>query len=386
MTIDTRATAPHTARARYIMVGGFLGAGKTTTVARMAEYITGKGFKTGLITNGQGSELVDTKLLRSRGFATDEISGGFFCSRFDSLLAAGHRLTASGHPDIFLAEPVGSCTDLLATVSYPLRRLYGDDFVMAPLSVIVDSIRAARILGLQTHTGAQFSDKVTYIYRKQLEEADIIFVNKSDLLSESELLALKEKLAASFPQAQIRTGSARSGLNMDSWFDHLILEDQRARKVMEIDYATYGDGEALLGWLNCAVKISSPRVFDANLVMTSLATTIQQLLLAKHAEIAHLKMTLSPEDGLPELGLINLVRSDQTPEFSQELSEPIDRAELVLNLRAEAAPEILHNAVNHALSELSDRNLNLLARLEHIEHFRPGRPNPTHDERLQPVS
>jgi len=384
MTIETRAAAHRIARARYIMVGGFLGAGKTTTVARMAEYFSRKGLKVGLITNDQGSELVDTTFLRSRGFATEEIGGGCFCCRFNSLMEAAGRLSASDHPDLFIAEPVGSCTDLLATVSYPLRRMYGDDFVVAPLSVVVDPIRASRVLGLQAQADTRFSEKVIYIYRKQLEEADLIFINKSDLLSEAELLALKDKLTSSFPQAQIRAGSARSGLNMAPWFDQLISENQRARKVMEVDYTTYADGEALLGWLNCTVKISSPKVFDANLVMTTLAKTIQQLLLAKRAEIAHLKMTLSPEDGLPELAIINLVRNDVIPELSQELSEPIDRAELILNLRAEASPETLHNAVNHALSELSDKNLNLLARLEHIEHFRPGKPSPTHDERLQP--
>ncbi|MDB6037092.1 MAG: srp54 2 [Verrucomicrobiales bacterium] len=382
MSIQPRLPTATMPRARYIMIGGFLGAGKTTCVARMAEYFSAKGLRVGLITNDQGSALVDTTLLRSRGFATEEISGGCFCCRFNSLMEAAARLSTSNQPDLFIAEPVGSCTDLLATVSYPLRRIYGDNFLVAPLSVVVDPIRAARVLGLRPQADTRFSDKVIYIYRKQLEEADLIFVNKSDLLSESELGFLKEKLSSSFPQAEIRAGCARSGLHMTPWFDQLIAEDQRSRKVMDVDYATYAAGEALLGWLNCSVKISSPKVFDANLVMTSLANSIQVLLLAKGAEIAHLKMTLSPEDGLPELGVINLVRNDLVPELSQELSEPIDRAELILNLRAEASPETLHNAVNLALSEFLDKNLNLLARLEHIEHFRPGKPMPTHDERL----
>jgi G3E family GTPase len=385
MSIQPRLPPTAKSRARYIMTGGFLGSGKTTCVARMAEYFAGKGLRVGLITNDQGSVLVDTTYLRSRGFATEEISGGCFCCRFNTLMEAAGRLSQSNHPDLYIAEPVGSCTDLLATVSYPLRRIYGNDFVIAPLSVVVDPVRAARVLGLRPEGGTHFSDKVVYIYRKQLEEADIIFINKTDLLSPSELVSLKEKLALSFPQAQIRDGSARSGLNMTAWFDQLIGEDQRARKVMEVDYATYAEGEALLGWLNCSVKISSPRVFDANLVMMNLAHSIQVLLLARGAEIAHLKMTLFPEDGLPELGVINLVRNDLVPELSQELSEPIDRAELTLNLRAEASPETLHNAVNLALSELSDKNLNLLARLEHIEHFRPGKPIPTHDERLAAI-
>ena len=88
-------------KARYIMIGGFLGAGKTTAVARLAQRLTGQGLRVGLITNDQGSELVDTAMLRSRGFATEEISGGCFCCRFDSLVDAAKKLTASTRPDFF---------------------------------------------------------------------------------------------------------------------------------------------------------------------------------------------------------------------------------------------------------------------------------------------
>src|SRR5262245_34282802 len=67
-----------TNNARYIMVGGFLGAGKTTSVSLLAQRLTRSGFRVGLITNDQGSGLVDTAMLRSRGFATEEIPGGCF--------------------------------------------------------------------------------------------------------------------------------------------------------------------------------------------------------------------------------------------------------------------------------------------------------------------
>ena len=77
-------------KARYIMIGGFLGAGKTTAVARLAQKLTAGGLKVGLITNDQGSELVDTAMLRSRGFATEEIPGGCFCCRFNSLVDAAN--------------------------------------------------------------------------------------------------------------------------------------------------------------------------------------------------------------------------------------------------------------------------------------------------------
>ena len=166
-------------RARYIMIGGFLGAGKTTCVAALAQHLTEAGRTVGLITNDQGRELVDTAMLRAKGFATEEIPGGCFCCRFNSLVDAANKLTEQSRPDVFIAEPVGSCTDLVATVTYPLRRIYGGDFSIAPLSVLVDPIRASRIFGLSE--GGNFSEKVIYIYRKQLEEADFIVINKTDL-------------------------------------------------------------------------------------------------------------------------------------------------------------------------------------------------------------
>src|ERR1041385_4869583 len=108
--------------ARYYMIGGFLGAGKTTAVAALASHLANRGQRVGLITNDQGSELVDTAMVRARGFQTEEIAGGCFCCRFNSLVDAARKLTDATKPDAFVAEPVGSCTDLIATVSYPDRK------------------------------------------------------------------------------------------------------------------------------------------------------------------------------------------------------------------------------------------------------------------------
>ena len=96
-------------KARYIMIGGFLGAGKTTAVGKLAARLTKQGLRVGLITNDQGRNLVDTAMLRSQGFATEEIPGGCFCCRFNSLVEAAHRLTEQSRPQVFIAEPVGSC-------------------------------------------------------------------------------------------------------------------------------------------------------------------------------------------------------------------------------------------------------------------------------------
>ena len=375
MSAPTRESA--IGKARYVMLGGFLGAGKTTAVAKLAERLTQQGLRVGLITNDQGKELVDTAMLRSRGFATEEIPGGCFCCRFNSLVDAANKLTESTRPDVFIAEPVGSCTDLVATVTYPLRRMYGDQFLIAPLSVLVDPVRAQRVLGLAD--GGQFSEKVLYIYRKQLEEADLIVVNKREILDALQLDRLRLRLAEQFPRAKVLAVSARTGAGLDDWFNQITATEQVARVAMDVDYEVYAEGEALLGWLNATVILSNQKSFDGNQVIRDLANTMSRLLAEGGAEVAHLKMTLEPEDaGLGDLAVINLVRNDFVPELSQELSDWLDAGKLILNCRAEASPDVLHAALTQALTETGKQHPHLFLRLEHLEHFRPGKPQPTH--------
>lgn len=359
--------------ARYFMIGGFLGAGKTTAVAALAARLVRDGQRVGLITNDQGSELVDTAMLRARGFATEEIAGGCFCCRFNSLVDAASRLDATTRPDTFVAEPVGSCTDLVATVAYPLRRIYGDRFRIAPLSVLVDPVRAEQVFGLVP--GRRFSDKVLYIWRKQAEEADILVITKTDLLDPARLQRLRARLEQEFPGREILEVSVRMGVGLEAWFQRLMEGQASDRPAMAVDYDVYAEGEALLGWLNATVQVSG-NGFDPNVLIRQLAEDLRGRL--GDAEIAHLKMTFTPDQGLGDIAAVSLVRSDYVPELSLVLDGPADSGQLVLNLRAEAPPELLRAAVDAAVAGLPGAQPGVTASLDHVEQFRPGRPNPTH--------
>src|SRR5207237_8111773 len=104
-------------KARYVMIGGFLGAGKTTAILRLARHLSDQGLKVGLITNDQSLGLVDTAMLGANGFDVEEITGGCFCCRFNSLVAAAEKLSATTRPGVFVAAPVGSCTESMASVA-----------------------------------------------------------------------------------------------------------------------------------------------------------------------------------------------------------------------------------------------------------------------------
>ena len=370
------------ARARYVMIGGFLGAGKTTAVACMGAALTERGLKVGLITNDQSSGLVDTSILRSRGFAVEEIAGGCFCCRFGSLAEAAERLEAAERPDVFLAEPVGSCTDLVATVSYPLRRIYGDRFRVAPLSVLVDPQRARRVLGLAA--GRRFSDKVTYVFEKQLEEADLIVINKVDTLAADELNELEAALAARFPEAEVLAVSAEHGVGTEAWLDRVLASEAVPQPTMELDYTTYAEGEALLGWLNLTARLAAAaEPVDANQLLLDLAAEIQGAAAAAGAEIAHLKATLDAGDASGRLAALSVTSGDGELDLREALVDGVQSGELILNLRAEVDPSELQAMALAALEAAAGSRPGCSLTVEHEEHFRPAPPEPTHRDEIR---
>ncbi len=115
-----------------MVVGGFLGTGKTTTILAAARRLRAEGQRVGIVTNDQASGLVDTALARQVGDAVAEIPEGCFCCRFDALCEALTDLSQTGPLDVILAEAVGSCTDLAATVCQPIRQLGRTTVRLAP--------------------------------------------------------------------------------------------------------------------------------------------------------------------------------------------------------------------------------------------------------------
>ena len=164
-----------------------------------------------------------------------------------------------------------------------------------------------------------------------------------------------------------------------SWFDLITTTEQVARTAMQVDYQVYADGEALLGWLNCTAQLKARQAFAADALLEELAGAIQTHLRGVKAQVAHLKMTLSPDASQPEIiAGVSLVRNDFVPEPSFHLAEPVTDGQLIINLRAEAAPDVLGTAVRDGLAAAAKKFPTLQATLDHLEHFRPGKPTPTY--------
>jgi G3E family GTPase len=360
-------------RIRFVMVGGFLGAGKTTTLARLARHYTARGRRVGLVTNDQARDLVDTNSLRAQGFPVEEVAGACFCCRFDDLVGQVGRLEQKDRPDVILAEPVGSCTDLVATVVQPLKDLYGQRFEVAPYAVLFKPSHGLRILRDEPASG--FSPKAAYIFRKQLEEADAVVINRIDEMRPDQLDELAELVAKEYPGVPLLRMSAKTGAGFEALAELLDQQGAFGRKILNIDYDTYAEGEAELGWLNASFRVTTPHPVGFDALLLDVVKRLGELLRQRGLEVAHLK-AIGLTDG--SFGVANVVSSRSEPELSLPSHGRVQEADVIVNARVAADPALLQELVCQAMDEASSLDRYGRAEVRTMQSFRPGRPQPTH--------
>ena len=359
-------------RIHFVMIGGFLGAGKTTVIGRLARAYVERGVRVGIVTNDQAANLVDTHNFRSQGYPVEEISGSCFCCAFDQLVVAVGRLTAAERPDVLLSEPVGSCTDLVATVVQPLKRHYAERYVTTPLVVLVDPHRAQKILTRAPRGG--FSPKAAYIFEKQLEEADVIAVNKVDTITDQQRDAVVGLVRQRYSKTPVLSISARTDYGLHQLHSLLEREGPHGCNIPDVDYDVYAAGEAELGWLNSTVTLSAPEEFDLDQLLLRLLAVMQDKLGQIGAEPAHLKVVATAGGSQ---AIANLVRSDSKPELSCASGQRASSAHLIVNARVFLDPSELRRALEESLRTISAPH-HIELRMDSAHAFRPGRPVPTY--------
>jgi G3E family GTPase len=364
---------------RFIMLGGFLGAGKTTTIARLARHYQSRGQKVGIVTNDQATDLVDTNSLRAQGFDVGEVPGACFCCNFNKLTETVGQLEESARPDVVLAEPVGSCTDLVATVVRPLQQLFSAQFDVAPYAVLLKPSHGSRILRGEAKGG--FSPQAAYIFKKQIEEADLVVINRIDELSADEADALTSLLQSQCSGTPVLRMSAKTGAGFEALIEFIDQRGRFGQRLMDVDYDTYAIGEAELGWLNSSLTVTAQSPFNLDELLLDVIWNLQKSLAEIDAETAHLK-AIGMADGL--YGVANLISSFSSPELSLPSKGQVREAEIVVNARVATAPETLTEHVEQAVHAACSAR-GATARFQQTQSFRPGRPVPTH-RILQPTA
>jgi G3E family GTPase len=363
---------------KFVLVGGFLGAGKTTLVGELAKRYSAQGKRVGIITNDQTENLVDTQNLRSQGFDVGEVSGACFCCSFDDLVATAEEFSADQIPDVVLAEPVGSCTDLVATVILPLQQLLGERFELAPFGVLLKPSHGKRILAEASgRRKSGFSPQAEYIFRKQLEEADFLMIGRLDQLKDDEVAELRERLQAIAEDVPVIPVSPKSGEGVDAVMARIDDPSTTNRRLLDIDYDTYADGEAELGWVNLTASvIAADKPIDLDGLTQNLVGKIaEEVIETEEGQIAHLKVSALGGD---TQSVANVVSNDSEVDVGLAAGREVTGSvQLIVNARVAMDPDNLEIACRHAVASVCHtQGLEVHAVTAHS--LRPGRPTPTH--------
>jgi G3E family GTPase len=350
---------------RIAIVGGFLGAGKTTLLINLAKHYQQQGKSVAIIMNDQGEVLVDTQFSRQMGFDTAEVLKGCFCCKFPELIDNARKLVLANRPDIIMAEPVGSCTDLLATVVAPLKFRFPEEFNVAPLVVLLDSTRISDEVEDEGSLGA-------YLRKHQVQEAEVIVLSKTDLVAADEMDGLLKIIKEMNPGARVIPYSGLSKQGVVEIAELLVSKDKSLKRPVDVDYELYAQAEAELGWYNGSYEFELPGETDTYDLATKILYNVAQSF--ENGQIAHVKLLLdSPTSSMK----MSLVFSDIGVDGVKGGRKAKGKVSLNMNARVISTPDRLREIMRRSVVSVLERSG--AVKLSYKDDcFSPGRPNPTY--------
>ncbi len=179
---------------KVIIFGGFLGAGKTTILMQLAQYLIRKSTderknKVIILENEIGQVGVDDMLLKSNGYTVSELFAGCACCTMSGELRGNLRIVMREmDPEWLILEATG--------VAYPLNIKKTVDPILEQPSVIISIVDAKRFL----RTLVPLNELIV----SQLEDAESIFINKIDLVSEETVQEIRKEIEQIAPKAKIQ--------------------------------------------------------------------------------------------------------------------------------------------------------------------------------------
>jgi len=190
-----------------IILGGFLGSGKTTTLMQLARYLAGisdpvREYKIVILENEVGEIGIDDQFLRGGGFTVNNLFAGCACCTVSGeLVTAADRINREMDPEWLVIETTG--------IAYPglmRENLKGALGMDSRICVLTDASRWSRI-----HAPLE------NLLRGQIECADIVLINKIDLTTEEALQNMERDIMLYNPDTPIVRISALSEVDAGVW-------------------------------------------------------------------------------------------------------------------------------------------------------------------------
>ena len=327
-----------------LVLGGYLGAGKTTLAVNLGRAMNSEhGKNVAIITNDQGDVLVDTEYSKDCGFQTAEITGGCFCTNFEGFVHKARDLVGSGRPDIIIAEPIGTSTNIMGSVVAPLRSLYPEEFSVAPFCVAVDCVRA---LGIMEGGKERNEESVDLIPEHQIRDAESVVLTKTDLVGKDVLAEIKKKVLGLVPGADIYETTSMDLGSLAPLCEMLLSDKESEKAPVGDDNRIFAFEKAKLGWYSGTHELTPTGDVD----MYGLCTDLLRGVAKSYGpqSIVHVKVIIESPEAAAKMSLVEETMQVDDVHGSRYMRSP---GRLVLNARVVSPPKRLEEVMGDLVGD-----------------------------------
>ena len=332
---------------KFAVFGGFLGAGKTTTMMALTRYCSAHFCKAAMISNdlGAGVTLADHKQAQLGGCEAAQITDECICFCRDVLAERLERFYSDGC-GLVVSDIPGFGVGALEHVYFGLEDDAPGRFELAPFTVITEP-RCVELL--RSGSGGDES----FILDAQLREAELIVLNKCELPEPETLGAELEWLSRAYPGAKTLAISAREGRGLDE-LCRALLDGRASMRRPDIDYG--GEGlQRAMGRLSeyylqyRAVVCCND--FDGSEYLLRIAERIGAAVRDAGFEIPHLKLLAWGPDG--DYGKVDLLGAERPAELTRRFERPCTDVAVIINTSAFCPDGRLNRLIGEAVGEAS---------------------------------
>jgi Putative GTPases (G3E family) len=179
---------------KIVIIGGFLGSGKTTAIIEIGKMLSSAGKKIAYFTNEIGEIALDGNLM-NYDIETQEVTMACIsCNIKEAVSSAVSRLIEAAAPDILMIEPRENISPLVVKDELEKASLKAnrEEYQFAPHFTFIDGTAFFKNMKEKKKVAAD-----------QIMVSEIIVLNKTDLMKKSEIEMIQESIRQMNPAAEI---------------------------------------------------------------------------------------------------------------------------------------------------------------------------------------
>lgn len=335
---------------KFGVFSGFLGSGKTTTMMALTKYFTEHYGKAAMISNDLGGQgLADNRLANLSGCSASELTGTCICYQTQNLVDRLDRLFDEDGCELVLSDIPGFGIGALDHVYHTLAKDYPDRFTLAPFTVVCEPQTVKRL-------SANGDGDMEYILKSQLKEADLIVLNKCDLVSAQERENMLAFLKKEYPHADTAAISAFTGEGLDE-LSQKLLKGCASMHKPDLGYG----GEQFLSAIGSFSEYNIQyyavvccETFDGNEYLRNMAEKIREKIATVYGgEIPHMKLLAWEPEG--DYAKVDILGVNREIESVKSFSNPCREIAVIINTSAVCKSEVLDRLVTETVETMSEQ-------------------------------